>query len=76
MNTYYQIFLQELDGTDIKVVRKRFVGNKGRAYDDDMIKIPRITNLETLAIGLHEIGHIKMNHLKTKKPTYVIEYEA
>lgn len=80
MNFYHQIFKQELDGTGITVVKKRFLNKRGRAYEDNAIKIPKIQCYESLAVGIHEIVHIKLDHLphfiNKTKPVFVLEFEA
>lgn len=62
----------------IIVNRKKFRTNVGRAYPyEKVIKIPIITNLESVYIIFHEIGHIVFNHCPNpKKRTYMQELEA
>ena len=63
---------------DIKILRKKYKTNVGRAWADEReIKIPIIRNIESIYIILHEIGHIVLKHGSlSKKPLYVEEMEA
>lgn len=69
----------ELKRRRIKIARKRFKSNVGRAYVDlRTIKIPQIQDLESIYIILHETGHVIFDHgrIGNGKPNYLEETEA
>ncbi len=68
----------EIKKHGITVERKKFRSNVGRAsYEEMKIKIPIITDIESVYIILHEVGHIVKKHSDSQnKPTYLQETEA
>ncbi len=68
----------EIKKHNITVERKKFRTNVGRAsYEERRIKIPIITDIESIYIILHEVGHIVKKHSNDlKKPLYLQETEA
>jgi len=61
----------------IVITTKRFKGPSGRSWvSPKIIKIPRLITIENIALTFHEIGHIVLNHVKSKKALYIEEYEA
>lgn len=68
----------EIKKYNIIIERKKFRTNVGRAtYEKRKIKIPIITDIESIYIILHEIGHIAKKHsCDLDKPIYLQETEA
>ncbi len=68
----------EIKKNNIIIERKKFRSNVGRAtYETRKIKIPIITDIESIYIILHEIGHIVKKHSNDiEKPLYLQETEA
>jgi hypothetical protein len=61
---------------EIKVARTKFKSSAGRAIiEQRTIKIPRITDLYTAAVVIHEISHIILSHADSVTE-YVCEYET
>jgi hypothetical protein len=61
---------------NIVVCRKKYRSPVGRAYvDERRIKIPKIEDLYSAAVAVHEIAHIILDHPK-KLPEYIVEYET
>ena len=62
----------------IRVLRKKYRSNVGRAWaDEKAIRIPIITDIESVYVVLHEIGHVVLQHVeKSNKPLYLAELEA
>lgn len=69
---------KEIAKHNIIVGRKKFKTNVGRAFpNESVIKIPKITDIESVYVIFHEIAHIKFNHcLNPFKRTYMQELEA
>ncbi len=69
---------KEINKHYIVVEDNKFKTNVGRAYViERIIKIPSITDLESIYIIFHEIGHIKFKHHGgCKKWSYIQEFEA
>lgn len=67
-----------LNKNNIKVVQKKYRSNVGKAWADERkIKIPVITDIESIYIILHEIGHVVLQHGENStKPLYLEELEA
>lgn len=61
---------------EIKVARTKFKSSAGRAHiEQRTIKIPRITDLYTAAVVIHEIAHIILSH-PDPIVDYICEYET
>jgi hypothetical protein len=68
-----EILETELKKADIKCVELS-KGNYGRAWiKERKIKIPEVKSLSTLAVALHEIGHIVLGKIE---PQYLCEYKT
>lgn len=69
---------KEIKKNYIVVNKKKFRTNVGRAYPPHpIIKIPIITDIESVYVIFHEIAHIKLKHVNNnKKLTYIQEMEA
>ena len=63
---------------NIRIQRKKFKTNVGRAWaDENIIKIPIISDIESVYVILHEIGHVILRHVEEcLKPLYIQELEA
>lgn len=61
---------------NVKIHKKKFRTNVGRAWVHlNLVKVPIISNIESIYITFHEIGHIKHNH-DDKKWNYLQEMQA
>lgn len=67
-----------LKKNNIKVIQKKYRSNVGKAWADERrIKIPIITDIESVYVILHEIGHVVLGHgTESNKPLYLEELEA
>jgi len=60
----------------ITVSKQKFKSGVGRAYvEEKRIKIPRIIDLYTAAVVVHEIAHVILNHTD-EVDEYLVEYET
>lgn len=60
----------------ITVSKQKFKSSVGRAYvDEKRIKIPKIIDLYTAAVAVHEIAHVILNH-PIEVDEYLVEYET
>ena len=69
---------REINNNYIIIHKTKFKSNVGRALaNKKWIKIPTITDLESIYIIFHEIAHVKFNHQDySKKRNYMQELEA
>ena len=70
------IIEKELASNNI-IVKRWARSSCGRAWPiERKVIIPVPVDFDTLGVGLHEIGHVVLQHCDKKKPVYVEEYEA